>query len=392
MSISSLINNLCSLSKTIKSLTKIFYITNYINENIKVIMFYFPVKAYQENIIELVKNFKKKNYLIILAYNFSSAGEIKKSQNSYFVDLGYLKFIPFKNIFLKNINFFLSSYLSYIYPPNSKNVYISHDIYDAPMINKKMEKKMFLRINRLDYIFVASEVSKKYFENKLIKFNNNIKPEIINTGYLKLDHVYKKLNSQKKTDNKSVLIAPAYSLNYKEFNMTKSLNKLIDFLINKLNQKVIYRPHPLDLTKKGDKILVTNIVNRFKNNKNFKTDLSISYLNSYKNAKLLITDITSTAYTFAFSTENPVIFYSPKEKIIKKDSYFNISYIKDRNKIGIISRNFYEIKNAINKIETNKKIYRNKILKLRKQKIKFFNMAKNITTKKLTNLIYKNDN
>ena len=56
MSISNLINNLYSLSKTIKSLTKIFYITNYINENIKVIMFYFPVKAYQENIIELVKS------------------------------------------------------------------------------------------------------------------------------------------------------------------------------------------------------------------------------------------------------------------------------------------------------------------------------------------------
>ena len=52
MSISSLINNLCSLFKTIKSLVKIFYITNYINENIKVIMFYFPVKAYQENIID----------------------------------------------------------------------------------------------------------------------------------------------------------------------------------------------------------------------------------------------------------------------------------------------------------------------------------------------------
>ena len=99
MSISSLINNLCSLSKTIKSLTKIFYITNYINKNIKVIMFYFPVKAYQENIMELVKNLKKKNYLIILAYNFSSASEIKKSQNSYFIDFGYLKFIPFKKIF-----------------------------------------------------------------------------------------------------------------------------------------------------------------------------------------------------------------------------------------------------------------------------------------------------
>ena len=95
-------------------------------------------------------------------------------------------------IFFKNISFFLSSYLTYIYPPNSKNIYISHDIYDAPMINKKLEKKMFIRINKIDYIFAGSQVSKNYLYNQLKKYNNNIKPKIFDTGYLNLTIFCKK--------------------------------------------------------------------------------------------------------------------------------------------------------------------------------------------------------
>ena len=374
------------LFKTIKSIIEIFIITNLIFKKNKVIMFYFPVKAYQENILEIIKKLDKKKYLVLSAFNNSTSREIKNIKNSFFLDIAYLKYIPFKNLFLRNIDFFLSSYLTYIFPPNSKNVYISHDIYDAPMINKKLEKKMFIRINKIDYIFVASEVSKKYLLMKLREFNKKINPKLFNTGYLKLDHVYKKLKDKNKNKN-SILIAPAYTLNYKKFNMTGKLIKLITFLLDELNEEVIYRPHPLDLTLKGDQKLVRNIVIKFKDNPKFKTDFSVSYLDSYKNAKILLTDITSTAYTFAFSTENPVIFYSPKENIIKKDDYFNISYIKDRNKVGIITKNFYEVKKAIIKITKNKKIYKKNILRLRKEKIKFFNMAKSTTIKRITNLV-----
>ena len=374
------------LFKTIKSIIEIFIITNLIFKKNKVIMFYFPIKAYQENILEIIKKLDKKKYLVLSAFNNSTSREIKNIKNSFFLDIAYLKYIPFKNLFLKNIDFFLSSYLTYIFPPNSKNVYISHDIYDAPMINKKLEKKMFIRINKIDYIFVASEVSKKYLLMKLREFNKKINPKLFNTGYLKLDHVYKKLKDKNKNKN-SILIAPAYTLNYKKFNMTGKLIKLITFLLDELNEEVIYRPHPLDLTLKGDQKLVRNIVIKFKDNPKFKTDFSVSYLDSYKNAKILLTDITSTAYTFAFSTENPVIFYSPKENIIKKDDYFNISYIKDRNKVGIITKNFYEVKKAIIKITKNKKTYKKNILRLRKEKIKFFNMAKSTTIKRITNLL-----
>ncbi len=379
-------NKIYSLVKTTISLIKIFYLTKYKLDNRKIILFYFPIKVYQENFIQLIKYIKSKKFLILLAYNIRTEDQIKKIQNSHFIDFGYLRYIPFTNFFLKRINFFISSYLTYIYPPLSKNVYISHDIYDAPMINKKMEKKMFIRINKLDYLFVASEVSKNYFGLKLKQYNNTINPNIINTGYSKLDLVHS-LGKSKKIKKNYILIAPAYTLNYKNFNITKNLNEIINFLLNDLKEKVIYRPHPLDLTKKGDQNFVENIRSSYKDNKNFDIDISSSYLNSYNKSKLLITDITSTAYTFAFSMEKPVVFYSTNEKIIKNDKFFKINYIKDRNKVGMICKDFNELKIAINRINKNKDFLKKKIIKLRKNKIKYFKLSKQRTKKVILDIL-----
>ena len=86
-----------------------------------------------------------------MVYNSSSINEIKNHSNS-FLDFDLIKYIPFANFFLKDIKIFLSSYIVYVYPPKSKNIYISHDIYDTPMVNKNLERKI-ARINKLDYIF-----------------------------------------------------------------------------------------------------------------------------------------------------------------------------------------------------------------------------------------------
>ena len=80
------------------------------------------------------------NNKVILAYNYLSAKEIKQSNNSYFIDFDLIKFIPLKNFF-KGYKYFYSSYFVYVYPPKSK-MFISHDIYDAPMV-KKTSKKIY---------------------------------------------------------------------------------------------------------------------------------------------------------------------------------------------------------------------------------------------------------
>ena len=296
-------NKFISFLKSIISLFSIYLLIVMKMRHKKIIMFYFPVKIYQENLFDLIKLLEKKNN-VFLVYNSSSINEIKNHSNSFFLDFDLIKYIPFGNFFLKDIKIFLSSYIVYVYPPKSKNIYISHDIYDAPMVNKNLERKIFLRINKLDYIFLSSKISVDYFKSQFKKFKIRDNPKLINTGYLKLDNLINKTKiSLTKKESQNILIAPGYSFAFKKYNMYSIIDKIFYELLDKTNEKIIFRPHPLDLTKKGDLEKVENIIERFKNYKNFNYDLSVSYVKSYKKSKILITDLSSTAYTYAFSNE-----------------------------------------------------------------------------------------
>ena len=297
-------------------------------------------------------------------------------KKSFYLDLNYLKYIPFSGFFLNNIDIFLSSYLTYIFPPRSKNIYLSHDIYDSPMTEKRKEKKLFNKINELDYIFASSSISKKYFLNKLKKYNKIIKPDVKNTGYLKLDNIYNIMRKKSQYQKNVVLITPGFSNYFKDINLKNHLEDIIKEFIFKLKMKVIYRPHPLDLNFKGDYKFVKKIQNIFYKNSRFKLDNSISYLNSFKLANFMVTDITSTAYTFSYSTNKPVIFFSPNEVKIIRDNSLKTNYFNDRKKIGIVVMNINGLKKTINFIDKNRVNLKKKIIITRNSRIEYFNNSK----------------
>lgn len=388
------IKNLKTYILTFFNLLKIYLIINSQfknNKKLKFILFYFPVKAYQENILDLVRKIKKnKNIYTFIIYNKYSSSEISKQKNSLLIDFGYLRFVPFSNIFLNKINLFISNYLAYIYPPKSINIYISHDLTDIRMVStKKIEKKLFLAFSKIDYIFLSSKTVVKYFKKKIIyyfKGQNFKSPKLINTGFLKLDHVKKKLNLLKNKRD-SILIAPT-SYSYKrEYNISADLEKIIDNLLKFTKEKIIYRPHPIDLTKKGNNNFVEGIISKFKKNKNFSADLSSSYLNSYSKAKFLIADFSSTAFTFAYSTLCPVVFHSKNEKKLSKTELESAVYYRDRLKVGYITNNVIQILTIIKKISLAKSKLRIKIFNLRKKRIKYLNQSLNKTYKEITNII-----
>ena len=93
-----------------------------------------------------------------------------------------------------------------------------------------------------------------------------------------------------------------------------------------------------------------------------EADLSISYLNSYSKARFLVTDFSGTAYTFAFSTLRPVIFYSKNEENLIKTKYKNLLYFRDRQQIGYISKNIPHFIKLINKFGLSNKKMRVKFL------------------------------
>ncbi|MDC1112484.1 hypothetical protein OAS43_01615 [Candidatus Pelagibacter sp.] len=342
------------------------------NKNIKIIFFYFPVKIYQDNILELIDEIKKeKNLEVILGFNAGTSQEIKKKVNSFFLNLGYLRYI-------KNIDIFLSSYVIYNFPISNNKVYINHDIYDTPMVNKDKEEELIKSLNKCDYIFLSSEISVENLKNKFDRYLNDKKDinntQFINTGYLKLDHVNKKFLNKKKIED-SILLAPTLSSMFYKYNLSSILENLIEKILFKNEFKLIYRPHPGDIKNEKQKKTIEKIYKKYKNNENFILDSDISYLESYERSKILITDFSGTAYTYAFSTLKPVIFISRNEGELVNSEYNNLYFFKDRPLVGKIVDNLNNLNPEIINIINDRKIFSEKIKLLRTKRIKYFNCS-----------------
>ena len=357
------------------SIKSVFFINllikfkKFFNKKLIVIFFYFPVKSYQDNILELIDTIKKeKNIEVILGYNLGSSTEVKNYEKAFFVNLGYLKFI-------KQVDIFLSSYVVYDFPDSVNKIYINHDIYDTPMVDVEKERNLIKTLNKCDYIFLSSEISISALHKKIDYYKedeiDNKKPLLINTGYLKLDHVHEKLKSDKSVEN-SILLAPTLSSMLKDYNLDEDLDSIIKEILNKSNFKIIYRPHPVDIVNPAKRLIINNIYEKYKNDKNFNLDSNTSYLDSYKKSKILITDFSGTAYTYAFSKLRPIIFYSKNKNKLIKSNFNDLYYFKDRLKVGRIVQNIDNLNEEIYSINKEFEFYSNQISVLRSERIKFF--------------------
>ena len=65
----------------------------------------------------------------------------------------------------------------------------------------------------------------------------------------------------------------------------------------------------------------------------------------------MITDISGTAYTYAFLTKKPIIFFLINEKLINELGYNELSYLQDRKKIGTIAQSLDHVREAVRNIK-----------------------------------------
>tara|TARA_B110000971_G_scaffold220684_1_gene265020 strand:- start:5364 stop:6536 length:1173 start_codon:yes stop_codon:yes gene_type:complete len=370
--------NLLKIFRFLLSIKSIIFINLLIifkkifNQHLKIVFFYFPVKSYQNNILELIDEIRKENNLdVILAYNKGSSNEVKNYDKAFFLNLGYLKYI-------QNIDIFLSSYVVYEFPNSLNKIYINHDIYDAPWVNPEIEKKLISTLVRYDYIFLSSDIAisdlkKKINQYQNVKSNEN-KISLINTGYLKLDHVYKNLKENNSVEE-SILLAPTLSSMLTDYNLDKFVDSIIDEILKNDKFKLIYRPHPGDLINKEKKTVIKNIYEKYRNQSNFSLDDNTSYLESYKKSKILVTDFSGTAYTYAFSKLRPVIFFSKNEEKLKKSELNELFYFKDRDTVGKIIQDIDRLNEEIYSIDNLINYYSTEIDLLRSKRIKFFKMS-----------------
>ena len=315
--------------------------------NKKIIFFYHPKKLLTLNntyyLEELFSGFEKE-YLVIYGHEV----ENYNNKNYYFVLQGFL----FRFIF--NVDIFFSVNVCDKFTRKSVKIYMHHDVSTAPLVDIKKERELQKRLLNYNYIFVPEKKSQLMFQDLFldspIKFKKA--PDILSVGYCKLDYLIKRINEHENLE-KYIVIAPTDHRHVNELTIFNDLKNIIQNLLDNSKYKIVFRPYPGD--KKTDKVL--KIKNFFLDNKNFIFDLSDNYFDIYANSVCLITDISGTAFTFAYATGKPVIFFSKMEKSLNSLGFSKLEYFKDRKKIGVIAETPNEILSFIKNLpEIKKKI------------------------------------
>ena len=325
----------------------------------KIVVFYHPKQRQtRENIFFIKDCFDNKQHQKI-DYIFLHQDIFLKEKNHFFVKERTINFLFFVNIFFSN-------YICDKFPKNCVKIYIHHNLYDDPWVDKNKEKDTCIRLKKYNYIFVATKEALSVV-SKMFKKNLILSPKIMEVGYLKLDYLMNKLKKMKK---KSIIIAPTGMRTFSKYSFLKNIDKLIINILDKTKYNIIIRPHPRDRQNK----LYINLRKKFKNENKVSFDLSSNYLNTYQKAKIMITDISGTAYTFSFLTLSPVIFYE-KHKSTLKNKFGNLSFLQNREKIGKINYDINHIDKSIFYIEKHIQEIKQNISILRK-KIKFLKKSK----------------
>ena len=301
-----------------------------------------------------------KNYKIIYGHSCNH----KIGKNYFFLKERLLKY-------LFNVDYFVCNNICDYFSNNSIKVYIHHNIYDDPWVSSEKEEIMCKRLLNYNYILVSYENSQKRVIEMFRKYKLNNTPEILDTGYFKLDYFMKdnKKNFYDKKD--SILIAPTGIDGFPELSIIKKLENIINKLISLTDFKIILRPHPRDRANP----LILKTKNNFINEDRFIFDISENYIETFSRSKLMITDMSGTAYTYAYINLSPVIFFSMSENYLSKNGYKNHDFYVNREKIGKVILNESELIKSINFLIENTDNYNKKILQLRKN-MKYFMKSK----------------
>ena len=217
-----------------------------------------------------------------------------------------------------------------------------------------------------DTVFAVGKYQKEEEEK-----NNeiyNLKRKIVEWGYTVFDDMLENYEANKEEINaenseSTVLIAPSWQ---KDNIIDLCLEDILDSL-KQSQYKVIVRPHPQQVRHMKDKF--ENMKEQYKDNKNIEIQTDFSSNKTVYSADLVITDWSSIANEFAYTTKKPVLFVDTPMKIMNPD-YEKLEIepinIWSRNVMGksITVEDCKKIKEFVEQILSEKDEYKEKIEKL----------------------------
>lgn len=138
---------------------------------------------------------------------------------------------------------------------------------------------------------------------------------LVEDGYPLLDEMIESYSKSEKVvhDKKVVLIAPSWQ----KGNVVEScLEELLDSLKDK-NYHVIVRPHPQHVRHYGDQMKALQI--KYQENPDIEIQTDFTSTSTVFEADIMISDWSSVAYEFAFTTNKPVLFINTPMKVMNPE-------------------------------------------------------------------------
>lgn len=203
-------------------------------------------------------------------------------------------------------------------------IYVPHDTNSANMSFRKEA------LDHFDTIFTSGFKNKSEIAEREEKYALSQK-NLIEWGSSVIDNMIKAYGTMDKPDERTVLIAPSWQ---KDNILDLCINELLD-AIKDGSYKLIVRPHPQYVRHFEAKI--DALAEKYKGyGIEFQKDFSSN--KTVYTADLLVTDWSSIAFEYSFSTLKPVLFIDTPMKILNPD-YTELKTvpidIELRNKIGI---------------------------------------------------------
>ncbi|MBE5958753.1 MAG: membrane protein insertase YidC [Lachnospiraceae bacterium] len=208
--------------------------------------------------------------------------------------------------------------------PDLENYHLKRSYIDKSIeyifVNHAMNSdNLTLRTHALDHFDTIFCTGKHVVEEQraIEKLYGLPEKKLVETGYCLLDNMKRDYDAmeKKENENKHILIAPSWQ---KDNIMDLCLDELVESILKK-GYKVTVRPHPqyMRLFKEKAQSVESKFQKKYGDNFTFEKDFS-SNLSVYT-ADVLITDWSSIAYEYSFTTYKPTLYINTPMKVMNEE-------------------------------------------------------------------------
>lgn len=329
----------------------------------KTVAICFPSSAYREHVGNIANRLRSKSYNVLVFVETVCNDQYEKQQKCvYYSGNGIINDLDFIDVLIETSP-------TSDWPRNARKIFFTHDIYDSPAsnaINLDALSRYFLKC---DYLFLPScyvlERWKQLISSARGKFSKDIVKNkqicLIPGGYMKLDRNLEYFDKHKQ-DTETLIYAPTLTNarmgGMGDVTSIKYGDKIIEAILNHFaGYDLIFRPHPHALHT----AIVQNIAKKYGSHPRFIFDDNPSfYMENYSKSALMITDMSGTAYTYAFTALRPVMFFLHNESKAKK-RWKGFKYFEDMSKVGCMSQDIDEMIDKIKLLLVTKDEFSSKI-------------------------------